>query len=136
MSTTAEVATSLMAAFADGDVETVKKLVSTDVHLSHPMTTKIWPFAGEREGRTALLEFLAGVSKATEFEKFEPVRMVVSGEHAIVVLSEHIRVRKTGRRVRHQYIQSLTVRNGKVVELRIYEDTAPIIAAIRDVDSV
>lgn len=123
-------------AFHDGDVPALLELVTEDLELFHPMTQAVWPWAGYQHGKTGFLRFLSGMGAVAEFERFEATRYLASGDEVVVFLAERLRIRATGRVVDHEYIHRATIRDGRIARLAIYEDTAPIIAAVRDLEAI
>ena len=124
------------AAFARGDMQTLLNLFSDDVEFRHPMPTAIWPWAGNRRGRARVAEFFAGLAEVEEFEHFEARDFIAQGNKVVVLFFERFRIKATGRTVDNELVHVFTLREGKVVQLCIYEDTAPIIAAIRDQEAI
>jgi ketosteroid isomerase-like protein len=119
------------AAFQRGDIQTVLNLFSDDVDFRHPISTDILPWAGKRRGREQVAEFFAGLAELSEFEQFEPQEFIAQGNKVVVLIFERVRIKATGRAVDNEYVQVFTFSNGKIVQWCVYEDTAPIIAAIR-----
>lgn len=120
------------AAFQQGDMHTVLNLFSDEVDFHHPMSTVIWPWAGNRRGRTQVAEFFAGLAEVEEFERIEARDFIAQGNKVVVLFFERFRIKATGRKVDNELVHVFTLREGKIVQFCVYEDTAPIIAAIRD----
>jgi len=117
------------AAFQRGDIQGFLELLDDDVNFRHPMPTAIWPWAGHRRGRALVAEFFANLQPVEEFEVRE---FIAQRDKVVVLVFERLRIKETGRRVNNEFVIVFTLRDAKVVELCVYEDTAPIIAAIRD----
>jgi ketosteroid isomerase-like protein len=111
---------SVLAPFADG------------LEFQHPIPQSIWPWAGRRSGRQGLTEFFAGLSETLEYERLEPHQFIAQDDSVAVVLSERSRVRATGVFFEICEVHLFRLENGKIVRLTIFEDTAPIIAALQD----
>ena len=124
------------AAFQRNDMQAVLDLFADDVDFRHPMSTAIWPWAGNRRGRAQVAEFFAGLVEVEEFEHIEARDFIAQGDKVVVLFFERFRVKATGRRVDNELVQVFTLREGKVVQLCVYEDTAPIIAALRDQEAI
>ncbi len=123
---------SLYAAFARGDIQAALDTFSDDVDLQHPMSTDIWPWAGKLRGREQVGRFFAGLGEVAEWEQFEPQECIAQGNRVVGTVYERLRLRSNGRLLENEMVNLFTVKDGKVVQMRIYEDTAPIIAAIRE----
>lgn len=126
-----ELIKSAYAAFTRGDRQTLLDLFSEDLDFQHPMSQSIWPWAGKRKGRAGFAEFLAGLDETVEYEQFEPREFIAQGDHVAVLVFERSRVKRTGVAFDNSYMHVFKLKGGKVVQLLIFEDTAPIIAALQ-----
>ena len=54
----------------------------------------------------------------------------------MVLLFERFRIKATGRAVDNEFVIVFAFRDGKISQFYVYEDTAPIIAAIRDQEAL
>jgi ketosteroid isomerase-like protein len=124
------------AAFQRGDIETILNAFSDEIDFRHPMSTAIWPWAGKRRGRAQAAEFMAGLAEVVEFEQYEPREFIAQGNKVVVLVFERFRIKATGRAVDNEYVHMFTLSDGKVVQWWVHEDTAPIIAAIRDQEAI
>jgi ketosteroid isomerase-like protein len=61
---------------------------------------------------------------------FQPREFIAQGNKVAVIVFERSINRVTGRAVDNEYIHVYALEYGKVVRIRIYEDTAPILAAM------
>ena len=126
-----ELVQSIYSAFARGDLNSVLAPFAEGLEFQHPMPQSIWPWAGSRSGRQGLAEFFAGLSETLEYERLEPHEFIAQHDSVAVVLSERTRVRATGMFFEISEVHLFKLKNGKVVQLTIFEDTAPIIAALQ-----
>jgi len=126
-----EVVKGIYSAFAQGRMQEMLLMFSDNLDFQHPMPQSIWPWAGARRGREGLAEFFAGISETLEYERLDPEQFITQDDSVAVVLSERTRVRSTGMFFEISEIHLFKLKNGKVVQLRIFEDTAPIIAALQ-----
>jgi ketosteroid isomerase-like protein len=125
-----------LAAFGRRDLQAFLHLFSEDAEFRHPMSTAIWPWAGLQRGRSRIAEAAAGVTEVLEFEQFEPRECIAQGDTVVVLVFERVRSKATGRVVDNDYVHVYTVRDGKIIRFCVYEDTAPVIAALRDQDAI
>jgi uncharacterized protein len=121
----------LYAAFIRGDIHSVLGFFSDDLDFQHPMPQSIWPWAGKRLGRTGLAEFIEGLNPLIEYEQFEPREYIAQGDRVAVLFFEHGRIKATGVTFDNYYVHVFKFKEGKIVQFLIFEDTAPIIAALR-----
>src|SRR5262245_16876052 len=121
----------LYAAFARGDVQAALNTFSDEVDFQHPMSTVIWPWAGKLRGREQVARFFAGLAQTAEWERFEPLEFIAQGNKVVGTVYERFRLRTIDRTLENEMVNVLTLKDDKIVQMRIYEDTAPIIAALR-----
>ena len=126
-----ELVQSIYSAFARGDMKSVLAPFADGLDFQHPMPQSIWPWAGSRSGRQGLAEFFAGISETLEYERLEPHQFIAQDDSVAVVLSERTRVKATGVFFELSEVHLFRLENGKVMQLTIFEDTAPIITAFQ-----
>jgi ketosteroid isomerase-like protein len=119
------------AAFTRGDRQALLDLFSDDLDFQHPMPQSIWPWAGKRNGQAGFAEFLAGLDETVEYEQFEPREFIAQGDRVAVLVFERSRVKATGIVFDNPYIHVFKLKGVKVVQFLVFEDTAPIIAALQ-----
>ena len=121
----------IYSAFAQGQIDEMLQMFSDDLAFQHPMPQSIWRWAGSRSGRQGLAEFFAGLIETLEYERLEPRQFIAQHDSVAVVLSERTRVKASGMFFEISEVHLFKLKNGKVVQLTIFEDTAPIIAALQ-----
>jgi ketosteroid isomerase-like protein len=125
-----ELVKGVYSAFAQGDIQAVLGLFADDLDFQHPMPHSIWPWAGRRSARQGFAEFLAGLSETLEYERLEPHEFIAQNDWVVVILFERSRIKATGVVYEISLVHVFKLRNGKVVQVMVFEDTAPIIAAL------
>lgn len=89
------------------------------------------PFAGTRHGREAVAEWFGILADTVEFRRFEPsgFEFVAQGDTVVVQGNEQVTARTTGRTFDQQWVQFMTLRDGKVARFREFTDTAAVNSA-------
>lgn len=118
-------------AFRRGDMAAVLGFCAEDFVLHHPMPEGAWPGAGNLQGKRRFAEFIEGMVGVLDFEVLELREFIAQGDKVVVHLFEHVRFKATGRAFDNDYIHMFTVHDGRIRALRTFEDTAPILAAMR-----
>ena len=111
-----------------GDIPAVLDLLTDDVEWSLQGPSVI-PFAGTRRGRQAVAEFFSLVGETLEFQQFEPREFVAQGDTVVVLGYEHNLIKLTGRTCEQEWAHVYTLRDGKIVKGRFFEDTAAYVVA-------
>jgi uncharacterized protein len=115
-----ETVTGIYEAFGRRDIAALLHAMADDVQWEMPGPA---PFSGSRKGLAAVQQFFQELAAAVNIEKFEVDFMVAEGENVVVMGRERSTVRATGRTGEHHWAHAWTVRDGKVVHVRLYEDT-------------
>lgn len=90
----------------------------------------IMPWIGTYHGRDAVMESFDLFLSIAEVKYEKLVRLLVSGEEAAGVVHEISTVKNTGKDFEIEFVQWLTIRNGKIVRWISYTDPSSIIAAM------
>jgi ketosteroid isomerase-like protein len=98
--------------------------------------TAEFPLAGKRRGHQQVMEFFQTLNSAFEVQRFEPETFVAEGDRVIVLGRETTLIRATGKVLEVPWAHAFTLRNGKIVALQEYVDTAAVVAELRSAQAV
>ena len=115
-----EIVTGIYEAFGRGDLAGVLGAMADGVEWEK---AGVAPFSGRREGRDGVQEFFADLMGAVRIEMFEVDAVVGDDEYVVAMGRERCTVKKTGRRYEQHWAHAFKLREGKVVSVRLYEDT-------------
>ena len=87
------------------------------------------PFTGSRRGRKEVGAFFASMLEQQEPLSFEVSEYVAHGDKVVALGRYSWRVKSTGRTFHGDWAHVFTLRNGQIVRLREYTDTANAAAA-------
>ena len=113
------------AAFGAGDLQRLLGLLTPDVSWEFP-ASQVIPWAGTFTGPRGVAKFFEALTEHTVLEAHEPLHFVASGDRVVVLGRERIRVRSTGLTWACEWVNAVTVRDGKIAGFREYTDTAAI----------
>ena len=124
MSATTRAAVSdLYAAYSARNFQRVAEIIDEDIDWIIYAPVKVFPFAGQRRGRTAVLEAMGGIAKDFALARYEPRIVIVEGDRAAVMSEVDFRQRSTGRMLSMQLANFLRFRDGRLIEFREYANT-------------
>ena len=126
--TNVEVVQETYEAVGRGDIPAVLDLLTDNVEWTLQGPSAI-PFAGTRRGREGVAEFFSLVGENLEFQQFEPREFVVQGDMVAVLGYERSIIKPTGRTLEQEWAHVYTLRDGKIVKFRAFEDTAALVVA-------
>jgi ketosteroid isomerase-like protein len=114
------------AAIGRRDWEGLLALVAQDIEWIIP--GEDWPLAGTYRGHAGLKTLLQKVSETLETSS-EPREFVAQGDRVLVVGFATGRIKATDRTFEDHWVFAITVRDGKLTNLREYIDTQALARA-------
>ncbi|MEA1651286.1 nuclear transport factor 2 family protein [Nitrospirillum sp. BR 11164] len=114
------------AAIGRGDREGLLALVANDIEWIIP--GEDWPLAGTHRGRAGLTNLLETASKAMETSA-EPREYVAQGNRVLVIGFATGKVKATNKTFEDHWAWAITIRDGKVKNIREYIDTQALARA-------
>ncbi|MEU9125487.1 nuclear transport factor 2 family protein [Streptomyces sp. NPDC048506] len=131
---TRETAAGWFSALTSGDAARAAEHLADDIEWINyapvPGYNDRMPWIGTYHGPAAVLDSLKVFLDMVEVGKEELVDLVVEGDEAIGILHEKSVVKETGQSFEIDFIQHLTVRDGKIVRWKSYTDPSQILRAI------
>ena len=121
-----QVVKDFFAALGSGDKQRLLALVAEDIEWIIP--GEDWPLAGTRRGHAGLADLLETASKTLETST-EPREFVAQGDRVLVVGFARGKVKATNKTFKDDWIFAITVRNGKLTNIREYVDTQALARA-------
>jgi ketosteroid isomerase-like protein len=115
------------AAMGRGDRQGLLALTATDLEWIVPGQN--WPLAGTHRGHAGLAELLQKASDTIEISYPAPPEFVAQGDRVLVVGFARGKVKATNRTFEDHFVFAITVRNGKLTNIREYVDTQALARA-------
>src|SRR5215470_14275512 len=124
---TRDIVTDLYAAYERRDFDRVAELIDNDVEWIIYAPTQIFPFAGYRRGKAAVLKALGGIAKDYELKSYVPQVIIVEGDQAAVMSDVAFMQCSTERTLHFHRANFLRFQNGKLVEFREFANTFDLV---------
>jgi ketosteroid isomerase-like protein len=115
------------AAMGRGDKGGLLALSAEDIEWIIP--GEDWPLAGTHRGHAGLAGLLQKASEMVETSFPEPPEFVAQGDRVLVVGFATGRIKATNSTFEDNWVFAITVRNGKVTNIREYIDTQALARA-------
>ena len=115
------------AALGSGDKRRLLSLVVEDIEWIIP--GEDWPLAGTHRGHAGLAEVLQKASDEVEMTYPEPPEFVAQGDRVLVVGVATGKIKATNKPFKDDWVFDITVRDGKVTNIREYIDTQALARA-------
>jgi len=124
---TREAVRELYDAYARRDFERVASYIHPDIDWVIFAPISIFPFAGPRHGRAAVLEAMAGIAEDFALESYKPEVMIVEGDRAAVISDVSFTQRKTNRLMRFRVANFLRMQDGLLIEFREFANSFDVV---------
>ena len=109
-----------------GDKEGLLALIAEDIEWIIPGEN--WPLAGTHRGHAGLADLLQTASKSIETST-EPREFVAQGDRVLVVGFAKGKIKATNKTFEDDWIFAITVRGGRLTNIREYIDTQALARA-------
>jgi ketosteroid isomerase-like protein len=115
-------------AINSGDAERVLALVAEDIEWIIP--GKDWPLAGTHRGHAGLTKVLEKASEEVEMTYPKPPEFLAQGDRVLVIGVATGKIKATNKTFKDDWVFDITVRNGKLTNIREYIDTQALAKAL------
>ena len=88
-----------------------------------------WPLAGTHRGHAGLADLLQKANETVETSYPEPPELIARGDRVLVVGFATGRIKATNQTFEDHWVFAITVRNGKLANVREYVDTQALARA-------
>jgi ketosteroid isomerase-like protein len=115
------------AAIGRGDEQALLALAAEDIEWIIP--GEDWPLAGTHRGHAALANVLQKASNEVEMTYPEPPEFVAQGDRVLVIGVATGKIKATNKTFKDDWVFAITVRNGRLANIREYIDTQALARA-------
>ena len=115
------------AAMSSGDKQRLLALAAEEIEWIIP--GEDWPLAGTHRGYAGLEKLLQKASDTVETSYPEPPEFVAQGDRVLVVGVATGKIKATNKTFQDHWVFDITVRNGKLTNIREYIDTQALARA-------
>jgi len=122
-----QVVKDFFAAMGSGDKQRLLALVAEDIEWIIP--GEDWPLAGTHRGHAGLAGLLQKASEMVETSYPKPPEFVAQGDRVLVVGVATGKIKATNKPFKDDWVFDITVRDGKVTNIREYIDTQALARA-------
>jgi uncharacterized protein len=122
-----QVVKDFFAAVSSGDKQSVLALVAEDIEWIVP--GEDWPLAGTHRGHAGLADVLKKASEEIKTTYPKPPEFVAQGDRVLVVGAATGKIKATNKTFVDHWVFDITVRSGKLTNIREYIDTQALARA-------
>ncbi|HEX3709203.1 MAG TPA: nuclear transport factor 2 family protein [Pseudolabrys sp.] len=114
-------------AYSRRDFERVAALIHDDIDWVIYAPVGVFPFAGQRHGRNAVLAALGGIAEQYALESYLPEIIIVGDDRAAVMSDASFTQRATNRILRFRVANFLRIQNGRMIEFREFVNSFDVV---------
>jgi ketosteroid isomerase-like protein len=122
-----QVVKDFFAAIGSADKQRLLALVAEDIEWIIP--GEDWPLAGTHRGHAGLADVIKKASEKIETAYPKPPEFVAQGDRVLVVGVATGKIKATNKTFKDDWVFAITVRNGKLTNIREYVDTQALARA-------
>ncbi len=122
-----QIVKNFLAAIGRRDKQGLLALSAEDIEWIIPGEN--WPLAGTHRGHAGLNNLVQKANETVETSYPEPPEFIAQGHRVLVVGFARGRIKATNRMFEDYWVFAITVRNGKVTNIREYIDTQALARA-------
>jgi len=122
-----QIVKNFLAAVGRRDKQDLLALSAEDIEWIIP--GEDWPLAGTHRGQAGLNNLLQKANETVETSFPKPPEFVAQGDRVVVVGFARGRIKATNRTFEDHWVFAITIRNGKVTNIREYVDTQALARA-------
>jgi len=121
--TTRDLVHHLYDAYARGDGEALAGILHEDIDWFIYGPAEVFPFAGVRKGKPAVIEVLQTIAQQYELKRYVPEIILADGDRAAALSNVAFVQRSTGRTLTFRIADFLRFESGRLVEFRELMDS-------------
>lgn len=110
-------------AYGRREFDRVAALLHDDIDWIIHAPVNLFPFAGQRKGRAAVLATLGAIAEQYHLQSYKPQIVIVEGDRAAVMSDVSFLQRSSNRTIRFHLVNFLHWRDGRIVEFREFANT-------------
>jgi len=118
-----ETVKAMFTAFGAGNMEELKKTLSEDSVWVYHGTEEI-PYNGTYKGKDEVVKFIGNIVGNVDVLGFQPIHFFETGNRVVVLGNEKQRIKKNGKLLDQDWVQSFIVENGLITRLDEYANTS------------
>ena len=122
-----QIVKNFLAALGRRDKQDLLALSAEDIEWIIP--GEDWPLAGTHRGHAGLENLLQKANETVETSFPEPPEFIAQGDRVLVVGFAAGRIKATNKTFEDHWVFAITIRNGKVTNIREYVDTQALARA-------
>lgn len=113
----------LYGAYAGHDFKRVGEMLHEDIDWVIHGPVDVFPFAGLRRGRAAVLQAMSAIAEAYSLERHAVEIIIVDGDRAAVMADVSFKQHATNRTLRFRVANFLRIKNGQLIAFREFADS-------------
>ena len=111
--------------YAEGNMSAVLSCFDKDVIWERPGAPFI-PFSGTFKGIEEVTKMFAIQAATLSIKKFIPEKICTNEDTVVVLGHDEVDVTATGKTYSTSWVQSFTLKDGKIIHVRVYLDTKAV----------
>lgn len=117
----------ILAAYAQSDLEPLLQAIHPEIVWITQAPPEYYPFGGRHEGRAGTLAGMAKIATIYSLNGYEIAELIAEGDVVWMTANLDFTHRKSGARLQFQLVSRWEFKDGKVLKLTEYFDSASVL---------
>ena len=118
--------------FKRREVYSIMDMFADDAVMYGPAPSGVLPWGGTYNGRSGVAQFFKTLGESLEPQQFDLNDFIAQYNKVVVLGYQKGRAKPTGRPYEIEFVRVWTIRDGKFIEFRVYNDTASLVESLRN----
>ena len=118
-------------AFKGREAHSIMDMFADDAVMHGPAPSGVLPWGGTYNGRSGVAQFFKALGESLEPQQFDLNDFIAQNNKVVVLGYQKGRAKPTGRPYETEFVNVWTIRDGKFIEFRVYNDTAALVESLR-----
>ena len=118
-------------AFKRRDVHSIMDMFADDAVMHGPAPSGVLPWGGTYAGSSGVAQFFKALGESLEPQQFDLNDFIAQDNKVVALGYQKGHAKPTGRPFEIEFVHVWAIRDGKIIEFRVYNDTAALVESLR-----
>ena len=118
-------------AFKRREVHSIIDMFADDAVMHGPTASGVLPWGGTYKGHSGVAQFFRALGESLVPQQFDLNDFIAQDDKVVVLGYQKGHAKPTGRPYETEFVNVWTIREGKFIEFKVYNDTAALVESLR-----
>jgi ketosteroid isomerase-like protein len=118
-------------AFKRREVHSIMDMFADDAVMHGPAPSGVLPWGGTYNGHSGVAQFFKALGESLEPQQFDLNDFIAQDNKVVVLGYQRGKAKSTGRPYEIDFVHLWSLRDGRLTEFQVFNDTAALVEALR-----